>query len=202
MQLIQLAKAEEVAAYVVDRIKNYCEVIYPAGSIRRQYYEVKDIDLVLVPRYINKSIVDLFGGKEVTKEVSPNFIDALKGIGKIGKGQPDGRYMQLNLEPRFKGLKVELFMPQPVDFYRILTIRTGSPQYIFNHVGPAWKRLGWCGTEQGLRRREDCRLVDGNKRWELVKHDGTTEKPPAWESEKHFFEWLQIPYIQPPQRKF
>lgn len=200
--LIQLAKAEEVAEYVVDRIKNYCDVIYPAGSIRRQYYEVKDIDLVLVPRYIDMSFVDLFGVKVVTKEVSTNFIGALKSVGKISKGQPDGRYLQLNLEPRYKGMRVDIFMPQPVDFYRMLTIRTGSQLYINNHVGPAWKRLGWCGTDQGLRRQDDCRLVESSsgKRWEVHRHNG--EKPPAWESEKHFFDWLHIPYIQPPQRNY
>ena len=200
MQLIQLAKAEAIAVHVTDRLKNFCEVIIAAGSVRREQKEVKDIDLVLVPRYIDQPIVDLFGANEVTKVISPNFIDALKAIGKIAKGKPDGRYLQLNLEPKYRGLKVELYMPDPVDFYRILTIRTGSQRYIFNTVGPAWKALGWCGTDHGLRRQKDCRLIEsaGGKRWELVKHDG--ERPPAWESEQHFFDWLGIQFITPSKR--
>jgi DNA polymerase/3'-5' exonuclease PolX len=161
---------------------------------------VKDIDLVLVPRYIDQTTVDLFGGKAQTKVVSPNFTDQLKQIGKIVKGKPDGRQLQLSLEPKFKGYKLDLFMPDPVDFYRILAIRTGSVQYIQTAVGPRWRQMGWCGTDHGLRRREDCKLITttSGKRWELVKHNGL--RPPAWESEKHFFEWLKLEYIQPEQR--
>lgn len=45
----ELASARDLAEYIVNRLRPYCDRIEIAGSIRRKRPEVHDIDLVLIP---------------------------------------------------------------------------------------------------------------------------------------------------------
>lgn len=199
-------KARQLAIEAGKKLKPFCEKLHIAGSIRRfsgsphhQTSEVKDIELICIPRYIDKSMIDLFGGSTKTKVISENFIAAVKSLGKSTKGSPDGRYMQID----HRGIKIDLFLPEPVDFYRQYCIRTGSTGYIQHVITPQWVRLGWCGTDQGLRRISDCKETTGmssKKTWTIVNLNA--ERPPVWESEEHFISWLKLPYLYPHNRSF
>jgi DNA polymerase (family 10) len=46
---MELARAKEIAAKVIEQLKPYCSRIEIAGSIRRQKRFVNDIDICLVP---------------------------------------------------------------------------------------------------------------------------------------------------------
>lgn len=187
-------QAAKIAVDACNQLKSFCEVIHIAGSLRRRLSEIKDIDIICVPRYTEVVSLELFGQATPTKKISINFVDTIKSLGTISKGQPDGRYMSLNV----RGAKVDIFMPDPVDFYRQYCIRTGSAEYVKWNIAATWVKNGWCGTDHGLRRITDCREVvsaTDKKKWEVVNPNG--ERPPIWESEKHFFDFLEVPYIQP-----
>jgi len=47
---MELAYAQKLAEQIVEQIRSYCERIEVAGSIRRKKSEVRDIDLVLIPK--------------------------------------------------------------------------------------------------------------------------------------------------------
>jgi DNA polymerase/3'-5' exonuclease PolX len=194
-------QAAKLAVDVCQELNGFCEVINIAGSLRRisgmqgrEMMEVKDIDLICVPRYTEAVTLDLFGGNVIAeKKVSVNFSGTLKRLGTITKGTPDGRYMSLIIQ----GNKVDIFMPQAADYYRQYCIRTGSAQFVEWNISKRWVKNGWCGTDQGLRRIEDCREIVSateKKRWEVIKEG---DKPPAWQSEEHFFEWLGVKWIAP-----
>lgn len=193
--MIPYKLAREVAIETGEAIKPFCEVVNIAGSVRRKKSECKDIELLCVPWSTLSSTKDLFGNQISKVIISDNFIKAINTLGSIVKGKPDGRYMQIRLK---RGIILDLFMPERLDYYRQYAIRTGSADYVRCSIATRWKKLGWCGTEYGLRRIEDC-FMKSNHEWEVVIHDG--EKPPVWESEQHFFDWLQLPWIMPPQRK-
>jgi DNA polymerase/3'-5' exonuclease PolX len=195
-------KAAELAVYTGKQLQPFCEVVNIAGSLRRisgmqgrDRMEVNDIDLVCIPRYTEVVALELFGETKVAqKKTSISFVETIKSIGAITKGSPDGRYMSLII----RGHKVDVFMPDPADYYRQYCIRTGSANYVHWNISKKWNEKGWCGTDQGLRRMEDCRRIisaSEKTKWEVVRDDG--EKPPAWESEQHFFDWLGVKWIQP-----
>jgi DNA polymerase/3'-5' exonuclease PolX len=187
-------KAKQIAISAGTSLKQYCEIIHIAGSIRRRKWEIKDVELICIPRYTEQSFFDLFGAPIKTKIISTNFIAAVKSLGKIVKGGFDGRYMQVN----HRGTMIDIFIPETHDFFRQYVIRTGSTDYIKNTIGKRWVEMGWCGTDQGLRRQSDCKLIigaGGKKTWEIDKHNG--DRPPAWESEKAFYEWLNLKYLHP-----
>jgi DNA polymerase/3'-5' exonuclease PolX len=190
--MIELAKAKRYADRLVEILSPYCEKIDIAGSIRRERYKVGDIEIVALPK---KEFIptELFGeGKwKVTKE----FTEAVhRVIDNAIKGNTTGRYMQATL---LGGITMDLFMPQPHDYYRILAIRTGSDDYAHKVIANSWVKGGWVGTDQGLRRRYDCSETPAG--WKCIREN--PEVPPVWGSEEAFFEWLEIKWIHPTLRE-
>lgn len=193
---MNLKEAQNIARIIYDRLFIHSEKINIAGSIRREKPEVKDIEIVCQPKYIEGGQVDLFNPSAASLVISPGFVWELKLLGKVIKGKPDGRYMQIELH---QGINLDLFMPDPDDYYRQFAIRTGSADYAHRTIAAGWLKKGWCGSDIGLRRIEDCDgIVDKltNKRKWYCRIPNA-ELPPVWESEKHFFDWIEVPYVQP-----
>lgn len=183
--------AKRIADRVVALLDPHCSLIHIAGSIRREKPEVKDIEILCLPK-VKFIQHDLFGGGAWIRE--EGFAIALrKMIKTITKGTIEGRYLQAEL---IGGMTLDLFMPQSFDYYRILAIRTGPDDYSEKVIAASWVANGWCGTDQGLRRIEDCTYTpSGWKCWRPCP-----EVPPAWTSERDFFSWLGRPYTEPRDR--
>ena len=194
--IMQLQQASNLARRVMEILAPHCERIDIAGSIRRQKPEVKDIEVVAIPKKIFVQ-TDLFGAGYHTPVAG--FVHALEQFtAEVIKGQPDGRYMQIRLKG---GATLDLFLPDEADYFRQLAIRTGSSKYSNYVLAHAWRQLGWCGSDLGLRRQVDCEaVVRGDKTsWRCINPDGA--KPPVWPSEEAFFEWLNLKWIAPQFRE-
>jgi DNA polymerase/3'-5' exonuclease PolX len=180
-------KAEEIALSIVEILKPHCDKIEVAGSIRRSKPYVKDIEIVALPT--DRIRTDVYGEKFKDGRVKA-FIETVLQLGAILKGSPvDGRYVQMKLH---QGINLDLFIPQADDFFRQLAIRTGSSDYSRKVIATTWSKLGWCGTDDGLRRRCDC--VQKGSGWKWINKGG--EIPPVWQSEQEFFSWLGIECIE------
>src|ERR1044072_453982 len=194
---MNLKSAESITQHVLARIGKFCELISPAGQVRRQCKEVTEIDFVLAPKRTIVNPVNLFESNQPYNELSKNFTTAIKELGRITEGKPASTHMQSIIW----NAKVNFYMTSVHDFYRMLCIRTGSNSFVRNRIPDAWRRLGWCGTADGLRRIEDCRVfveTSGKRRFEVIKDSGA--RPAAWQSEEEFFAWLQLPYVEPCDR--
>ncbi len=176
----------------MEHLSPFCSKIGIVGSVRREQEYVKDIELCCTP---NREIVPtLF---DTTTQRCSRFVHEAKNLGEVLKGNPaDGRYMQIMLP---SGIKLDLFIPQAHDYYRQYAIRTGSATYSAQIIALGWRKLGWCGTEHGLRREEYC-THDGNG-WKWNNRETGQELPPAWESEREFFDWLKVPFRHPKHRE-
>jgi len=160
-----LSQIHPIAIELWENIKPHCAKAKIAGSIRRQCSIVGDIEIVCTP-------TDRSGRNKIGLILMQN--------GSIRKGSMTGRYVQAF----YKGCKLDLFMPQPFDFYRIFAIRTGSAEYA-KKIAYAWQEKGYQGTVNGLQE---------------VSKRGHMLQPPTWESEKHFFEWLGMEWVEPKNR--
>jgi len=190
---MKLVKAQAIAANLVKILKPYCERIDIAGSIRRCKPEVRDIEIVCEAKITEYK--NLFG--EVTGFTrNKRFVELVDSFGKTNKGSAAyGRYKQIELP---EGINLDLFMPGPVDYYRQLAIRTGSAEYVATEIAREWRKKGWCGSDMGFRKIEDCFeqiSADGKITWKCVNKNG--ELPPIWHSEEDFFKWLGIPWLDP-----
>jgi DNA polymerase/3'-5' exonuclease PolX len=193
--MIPIKEAVYHAVRISNLLKPFCEKVHIAGSIRRNDYNpntfVGDIEIVCLPKTIN--MPDLFGNTETS--VIPDFLKTVWELGTPVKGTGAGRYMQILLP---ENISLDLFMPQGHDYYRQLAIRTGPADYSHKVIAEGWVKLGWVGTKDGLRRREECIQKDDAKTWVCVLKQPVL--PPQWQSEKEFFEWLEVEYKEPYER--
>lgn len=192
---MEYSKAKNIAVALCYRLQPFCDKINIAGSIRRQKPEVKDIEIVCLPKTYEEK--DLFGGVSEVRRSEEFKVEAML-LGRVIKGKPSGRMMQIELP---EGVNLDLFIPEPYDYYRQYAIRTGSSQYSNLVIATAWKKLGWCGTENGLRKISECeevKLPDNKSKWICKKEFPIM--PPVWENEEDFFKWLGIPCVHPSKR--
>jgi DNA polymerase/3'-5' exonuclease PolX len=181
-----------IANRLVGKLESACTKVYIAGSIRRKKSEVKDIEICCLPKKYDLSDGDLFDPTYETVPI-PEFEKIVNSLGKIIKGNSNGRYMQIYLPER---INLDLFIPVENDFYRQYCIRTGSADYS-KTIAQQWNKLGWCGSDFGLRKMSDCIKVEGQG-WKCINKNG--ELPPIWKNEKEFYSWLKLDYIEPEYR--
>lgn len=192
---MNLKAAQKIAVETCYKLEPYCEKINIAGSVRRLKQEVKDIEIVCVPKL--ETQYDMFG-TPFSSGRNTGFRDVVLSLGEIIKGGANGKYMQIKL---MQGINLDLFMPDDFDYYRQYAIRTGPADYAAKIIATGWKKKGWCGSDKGLRKISDCIEIkgsDGKSKWKCAKENA--ELPPAWESEQHFFNWIQVPLIHPSKR--
>jgi DNA polymerase/3'-5' exonuclease PolX len=191
---MQFNYAKRLADRTIEILTPTCEIIHCAGSVRRLQPEVKDIEIVCLPK---KEFVQtgLFGeGEWVRTKAFKTAIDTITDF--VVKGEYTGRYMQIALKG-CDGFKMDLFMPQEHDYYRQLAIRTGSAEFSKQFIADIWVKNGWVGTKDGLRKVYECEK-SGDKSWICVVKN--PQLPPKWESEEAFFNWLGVAYVAPELR--
>lgn len=199
--MLALDKAKKVAVEIGNKLLPFCDRLNIAGGIRRGKAEVHDIEIICQPKRVKVGTMDLFGEDTRKEEVSQDFAKKVLSIGKVIKGKPTGRMMQIEVENPFGSAKImlDLFMPEPYDYYRQFAIRTGSADYSAKVIAGGWRKLGWVGTENGLRLEIQCDgHVDPNtKKTKWVCNTNKPELPPVWQNEEEFFNWLGVQYIPP-----
>lgn len=132
--MLTLSEARREAVVILSELSPVCERCEIAGSIRRRKPNVKDIEIVCIPRSR-----DLWG-----------FADLVNRWEAI-KGSPAGRYTQRRLP---SGVILDLFMADRVNYGTILLIRTGDADFS-KHVA------GLLLPEAGFRQRDGYVRKDG-----------------------------------------
>jgi DNA polymerase/3'-5' exonuclease PolX len=191
---MNLKAAQKIAVETCYKLESHCEIIKIAGGVRRLNPEPHDIEIVVIPK--KEIIYDMFNST-IGSDISAGFIETVNSLGKIIKGKPRGKMMQIELS----NIMLDLFIPDDFDFFRQYAIRTGSADYAFKVIATGWKKIGWCGSDKGLRKITDCvemKGPDGKSKWKCVNKDA--ELPPVWTSEQHFFDWIRVPFIHPSKR--
>lgn len=126
---MKLFNAKAIAERIKENLKPYCNKIEIAGSIRREKSDVKDIEIVCIPRTILKEtiIADLFGSKKVTEEIRhPEFINYLLKQ-KIRKGKPlTGKYIKFSTD---ENIEIDCFIADYKNWGWIYALRTGSADF-------------------------------------------------------------------------
>lgn len=195
---MQYSQAKDIAINIWDAMRPDCDIVKVAGSIRRQKPEVKDIEIVALPKMIMGK--DLFGG-DTEKVRNEDFKKLVLGFGEVVKGKVDGKYMQIHMsEP---GINVDLFMPDDFDYFRQLVIRTGSADWVSRFVAGGWRNVGWVGSDAGLRLKIQCEGTegpDGKTKWKCIVPKNEQTLPPHWKSEKEFFDFIKLKWVEPKLR--
>lgn len=154
---MELTFALTFARDVWHELSPHCDKCDIAGSIRRKKREVKDIEMLVVPkleRYEEKT-EDLFGS-DATERIRrvPSFAQAVRRLGVIEKGQPEtGKYVKVVMNQGTpKEIALDLFIVLPESWGYQMAIRTGSREFS-RLLAARWVRMGYVGDEGRLTHR-------------------------------------------------
>lgn len=132
---MQLKQAQEIAERVKDELAPHCVKIEIAGSVRRQKADVKDIEIVCIPkRYM--APVGMFG----TDKRVPDFVRIVDGFEKVKGDAETGKYCKRILP---EGIALNIHITSPENFGYMLWRKTGGLQ--------CTKDLYKKGKERGYR---------------------------------------------------
>lgn len=120
-------QALEIAEKTKALLAPYCEKIEIAGSIRRKKPDVKDIELVAIPKPYD---VGLF---------ESGIAKVVKQWEKV-KGELPCKYTQRILP---EGIKLDLFFADRENWGLIYAMRTGSADYSHKVLATEWVKNGY-----------------------------------------------------------
>ncbi len=124
------AEAYKIATEILEELRPYCTRIEIAGSIRRKKPEVKDIEIVAIPKPYNSGPLESGLAKVV------NRWEKVKGTMQYGKV----KYTQRILP---SGIKLDLFFAEEGNWGSIFAIRTGSADYSHYVLANGWVKKGF-----------------------------------------------------------
>lgn len=129
-----LEKALSIAERIKSEMAPHCERIEIGGSIRRKKPEVKDIEIIAIPKPYE---IDMF---ESGLAAIVNQWEKVKGNMQYGKC----KYTQRILPD---GIKLDLFFAEPGNWGLIYAIRTGSADYSHRVLASGWVKRGYKSIE-------------------------------------------------------
>lgn len=142
---MKLQEARTIAEGLARTMARHCHRVEVAGSVRRSCSEVKDIELVAVPRWesLPVSTLPLFGAESEPVNLLHRWAvtDAASGGQSWGRlrwikpgtsevvdwePKPEGKYWRALVDGR---IKLDLFLASPENYGLILAIRTGCAEF-------------------------------------------------------------------------
>lgn len=124
-------QALEIAEKIKAELAPYCERIEIAGSIRRKKPEVKDIEIVAIPKPYDIGLFE--------SGITP-FVNQWPKV----RGELPCKYTQRILPD---GIALDLFFAEKENWGLIYAMRTGSADYSHRVSGNAWVRQGYRSVE-------------------------------------------------------
>ena|ERR1035437_2357644 len=179
--------ALKVAKEIIETLTNCCEKIEIAGSLRREKEEVGDIEILYVPKYIERNERNLLFEVKTIRNVADEKLEELlrknyfhKRINKIGSTvYGDKNKLLKHVE---SGINVDLFSTTIPAWYNYLVCRTGGAANNALIAGRA-KDMGWKWKvyEEGFENRnsKEIRKIS---------------------SEEEVYAFVGLPYIKPKER--
>ncbi len=188
---VPLAQARTLALDLVEMLRSACVRIEIAGSIRRQRSDVKDIEILCIPKMVpvGGRLFDDVG--ETTAQRSA--IDARVMHLTTDLGGAD-HLLEFNRKKPANGSRYKrlFYGGVPVDLFCCLPPADWGIQFALR-TGPAeWSKRLVTRRGQGGLCPDNCQIQDGRLLW-----DGNPQPCPE---ESHFFAKLGVPYVSPELR--
>jgi DNA polymerase/3'-5' exonuclease PolX len=153
---MKLSEAKNIADNLVQKLSPFCFRIEIAGSIRRKKPEVKDIEIIAIPKPYE---VGLFESGIAT------IINKFEKV----RGDLPCKYTQRILP---EGIKLDLFFAVPENWGLILAIRTGSADYSHKVLANAWVKAGYKSVDGMLFHEQNKKQYDVREEIDLFNRIG------------------------------
>ncbi len=181
----QYQSAIKVAVIIQEYLRPACERIVIAGSLRRMKDDVGDIELLYIPKIMERPGLDMFEPDVIN--VADEAINALLADGLLRKrlnkngGTAWGSMNKLAVDA-ITGIPVDLFLTTETAWFNYLVCRTG-PADSNTEIASRAKAAGWKWNPYG---EGFTRLADG--------------KVMPMRSERQVFEFVGMAFCEPSGR--
>lgn len=177
--------ARSIGDEVVEALRPYCERVELAGSVRRLKAEVKDIEVVCVPRMTPQ--LDLWGNQVGTVSALDYSNSWHADVGVFSMAKNGKRYKQAVLAANGKGMiKLDLFLAiEPAQWGVAMVIRTGPAEF-----------SKWCVT----KRAKGGGMPTGFYEEGLAVWPEGEKKPLRMDEEIDYLDFLGMGWINPEER--
>lgn len=181
-----LDEAKAIAQDLVFSLKDACEQIIIAGSIRREKASVGDIEIMYIPKWERRPVPgDMFEQKDTN--LAYLAIEHLIRDGVLAKrpningSETWGRWNKLAVHVA-TGIPVDLFETTPGKWFNTLVVRTGPKELN--------QRIATLAQSKGCR-------------WNVYDVGFTDRRGDVWpmHSEEDVFKFVGLPYAEPKDRK-
>lgn len=149
---MKISDALNIAESTKILLAPFCERIEIAGSIRRGKDEVKDIEIVAIPKPYDIGLFD-------------SGIATVVNKWQKVKGELPCKYTQRVLP---EGIKLDLFFATKINWGLIYAIRTGSADYSHKVLATEWFKKGFKSVNGNLY-TWDSKLVELKEEEDLFK---------------------------------
>lgn len=153
---MKLHEAKSIADEIVLLLKPHCVRIEIAGSIRRKKSDVKDIEIVAIPKHFE---VGLFESGIAT------VVNKWEKV----KGELPCKYTQRILP---EGIKLDLFFADVTNWGLIYAIRTGSAEYSHKVLATSWVKAGYTSADGRLFHNQNKKVYDVREEIDLFNRIG------------------------------
>lgn len=126
-KIMEYKKALEIAEKIKLELSPFCDRIEISGSIRRKKPEVKDIEIVAIPKPYETGLFE-------------SGIATIVNQWEKVKGELPCKYTQRILP---EGIKLDLFFAERGNWGLIYAIRTGSAEYSHKVLANGWVKRGY-----------------------------------------------------------
>lgn len=159
-----LSDAKLIAERVMDQLRPHCERIAIAGSIRRKKPEVKDIEIVAIPKPYETGLFE-------------SGIATVVNKWQKVKGDLPCKYTQRILPD---GIKLDLFFAEPGNWGLIYAIRTGSAEYSHKVLASGWVKMGYESIEGYLFHKQNLKRYEVREEKDLFNRIGVKYVEPEF----------------------
>jgi len=183
---MKLKQAQKIAAELVQQLAPHCERIQIAGSIRREKPEVKDIEIVAIPKPYEVGLFESGIATVVNRWVKVKGELPCKYTQRVipidlgfDFAQPDSRVSMSGTGvtlsgtgvtlSEVEGIKLDLFFATPANWGLILAIRTGSAEYSHKVLAAGWVRKGYHSVDGMLFHEKSKWERKVKDEWELFQ---------------------------------
>jgi len=140
---MKLQQAETISKNFLSEIKEFCERIEIAGSIRRKKPEVNDIDIVLIPRQREHLI---------------------QRIRKISRVEVQGKKL---IRTEYSNMQIDVYFATEETWGILLLVRTGSKEHNIKLCQHAINKGMKLSSEKGLMK--DGKVIASKTEEEVFK---------------------------------
>ncbi len=136
---MEYSQALGIAERIREQLRPFCDRIEIAGSIRRKKPEVKDIEIVAIPKFYQTGIFE-------------DGIARIVNQWEKVKGEMDYNRCKYTQRILPDGIKLDLFFAEPGNWGSIYAIRTGGADYSHKVLANGWVKKGFTSEGGYLKR--------------------------------------------------